>query len=103
MECDVCALERINDNLRRIVHLLRALNQKGATTMATLADLQAAVAADAAVDTSAIALIQGLAAQIQTLINAGADPAALQALVDSINASSGELAAAVAANTPAQP
>ena len=71
--------------------------------MATLADLQAAVAADAAVDTSAIALIQGLAAQIQTLINAGADPAALQALVDSINASSGELAAAVAANTPAQP
>ena len=71
--------------------------------MATLADLQAAVAADAAVDTSAIALIQGLAAQIQTLITAGSDPAALQALVDSINSSTAALADAVTANTPVVP
>ena len=89
--------------LDRIHAALVDLKTQGSTTMATLADLQAAVAADAAVDTSAITLIQGLAAQIQTLITQGADPAALQALVDSINSSTAALADAVTANTPIVP
>lgn len=47
---------------------------------------------------SAVTLINGLAAQIVALKD---DPAALQALADSLDAKAGELAAAVAANTPA--
>jgi len=46
---------------------------------------------------SAIALINGLAAQIADLKD---DPAALQALADSLGASSTALAAAITANTP---
>jgi len=89
--------------LDRIHTALVDLRTQGSTTMATIADLQAAVAADAAVDSSAIILIQGLAEQIQTLIAQGSDPVALQALVDSINNSTAALADAVTANTPAVP
>jgi len=46
---------------------------------------------------SAIVLINGLAAQIVELKD---DPAALQALADSLDAKANSLAAAVAANTP---
>ena len=46
---------------------------------------------------SAITLINGLAAQIADLKD---DPAALQALADSLGASSTALAAAITANTP---
>lgn len=57
-----------------------------------------AVARNKTVADSAIALIQGLAAQIEANKN---DPAALQALADSLNAEDDSLAAAVTANTPA--
>lgn len=49
---------------------------------------------------SAIVLINGLAQQIRDLAT---DPAALNALADSLDAKSNELAAAVAANTPDAP
>lgn len=71
---------------------------------ADLSALQQAVAADTNATTSAITLIQGLAAQIAALANAPTvDPAALQALSDSINAQASALANAVTANTPAAP
>lgn len=60
-------------------------------------DLSTSVAHNTDVEESAITLIQGLAAQIAA---AGTDPAALQALTDSLNAESTKLAEAVAANTP---
>lgn len=69
--------------------------------MATLADLQAAVARDTAVDQSAITLLNGLSAKLQELVNAGADPAAFQKLADDLAATTDALAAAVTANTPA--
>ncbi len=49
---------------------------------------------------SAVTLINGLAGQIRDLKD---DPAALDALADSLDADSSALAAAVAANTPAEP
>lgn len=67
---------------------------------AELDALTAEVAAVTTVEQSAIALINGLAAQLAA---AGTDPAKLQALHDSLAASSTALAAAVAANTPADP
>jgi hypothetical protein len=49
---------------------------------------------------SAVALIQGLAAQILDLKD---DPAALEALAADLNSQATSLADAVAANTPAPP
>lgn len=63
-----------------------------------LDDLTAEVAANNAIEESAITLINGLAAQIAA---AGTDPAKLQALTDSLTAESANLAAAITANTPA--
>lgn len=62
--------------------------------------LTAEVTRNTEVDQSAIALITGLAAKIETLKN---DPVALQALADSMRGSTDQLAAAVVANTPAAP
>ena len=50
------------------------------------------------VQQSAIELLNGLSAQIVDLKD---DPVALQALADNLSSKSSELAAAVAANTPA--
>lgn len=68
--------------------------------MADLTTLTKDVNDETTVVNSAIALIQGLAAQITA---AGTDPAALKALTDSMEATQASLAAAVAANTPAAP
>lgn len=62
--------------------------------------LTAEVAAEETVEDSAIALINGFAAQITA---AGTDPAKLTALTTSIKAKSDQLAAAVTANTVAAP
>jgi hypothetical protein len=62
--------------------------------------LQAEVSRNTDVDSSAITLLTGLSQKIQDLINAGSNPAQLQAFADSLKASSDSLAAAVTANTP---
>lgn len=83
--------------------LVEALSQltKGVKKMATdLTALTAEVARNTEVDQSAIALLNGLAQQIEDLKT---DPVALQALADKMRGSSDELAAAVQANTPAAP
>jgi hypothetical protein len=69
----------------------------------SLQALQNAVTNETTVEQSAITLIQGLAAQLQTLINNSGntvDPAALQAIVTAMTNSQAALAAAVAASTP---
>ena len=66
-----------------------------------LSDLQATVDATKAGEDSAIALMNGLAAKIDQLIASSGntvDPAALQALSDSLKASTANLAAAVVAD-----
>lgn len=68
--------------------------------MDPLAGLTAQVQATTGAEQSAIVLIQGLAA---ALTAAGTNPAKLQAIVDSLNASSTALAAAVVANSPPVP
>jgi hypothetical protein len=70
--------------------------------MATLADIQAAVAAEKTVEDSVLALLSGLAQQLKDAI-ANNDPAAMQAVVDSLNSNASAMAAAVTANTPAPP
>lgn len=72
--------------------------------------LQAEVTQETTVEKSALALIQGIPAMIESAITAalaaGATPAQLQAITDvaaTINANDTELAAAVAAGTPSAP
>jgi chromosome segregation ATPase len=84
----------------RIESSLAVLTMKQEQVMADLTALTAEVERNTAVDQSAIALLNGLAAQIEALKT---DPVALQNLADTMRGSSDELAAAVAANTPAAP
>jgi hypothetical protein len=84
--------------IKQILALLTALTKGVRTMAANLDDLTSEVERNTSVDQSAITLLEGLKAQLDA---AGTDPAALQALKDSLAASSDALAAAVAANTPA--
>ena len=78
------------------VRAIKQLNRKLNIIMANLTDLQAAVATEDTVIDSAVALIQGLAAQVAAL---SPNQAAIDALAADIKAKSDSLAAAVAANT----
>jgi hypothetical protein len=68
--------------------------------MAAIDDLERQVADTKTVIDSAIVLINGIAARIEA---AGVDPVKLAAITADLNAKDDELAAAVAANTPAAP
>jgi len=70
--------------------------------MATLTDLEANVRANTDVIDSAIVLLQGLKTKLDEAIASG-DPAKLQALADELGSADAKLAAAVVANTPAEP
>lgn len=83
--------------------ILTAISNLKETIMATLTDLKNAVAAESGVVQSAITLLNGLTAKIQDLIDAGADPATFQALVDDVKQQTSDLAAGVVANTPPTP
>lgn len=90
---DTCAPDDLRRDLRQLIQKVNAI-------MATLADVQAAVANLNTVEASVVAMLQTLSDALKAAI-ASNDPAALQAVVDSINADSTAMAAAVAANTPA--
>lgn len=66
--------------------------------MADLTKLTADVEAEKTVDDSAIALLQGLKAQLDA---AGTDPAKLAALSSALETEQAALTAAITANTPA--
>ena len=76
------------------------IEAKGETIMLTLADIQAAVAAEQTVEASVITLLQTLAADLKTAL-ANSDTAAMQAIVSQIETNTQALSAAVTANTPA--
>lgn len=76
------------------------LREEHRTMSAELDALTAQVAETNDVEQSAIVLLNGLAAQLAAIAN---DPAAIAALADSLHVKSDELAAAVVANTPAEP
>lgn len=86
--------------LDRIEAVLNQVLAKEATIMTDLTELTAEVQRNTTVEKSALALIQGFAAQLAA---AGTDPVALKALSDSLKANDDELADALVANTPVQP
>lgn len=68
--------------------------------MATLSDIQSAVAAQNTVEQSVVSLLQNLTSEIKAA-QASSDPAAMDAVVASIEANTKVLSDAVSANTPA--
>ena len=93
-------LDEILAGQARIESDLAVIFTKQEQAMTDLTALTAEVTRNTEVDQSAIALLTGLAAQIEALKT---DPIALQALADTMKGSSDALAAAVVANTPAAP
>jgi prefoldin subunit 5 len=91
-------MPRTHEILEIVQRKLARIERKVNYLMATLADVQAAVTAEDSVIDSAVALIQGLAAQIAAL---APNQAAIDALAADVQSKSDALAAAVAANTPA--
>jgi hypothetical protein len=88
-------LTKLNEIHRSIIHL-------GDNMAGELDALKTQVQANSDVIDSAVLLIQGIKAALDAAI-ASNDPAALTALSASLGAKDAELAAAVAANTPAVP
>jgi hexokinase len=88
--------------LDTIFAVLVNLEHKVNHIMATLADIQAAVAAETEVDSSVEALLVQLSTDLQAAIAAN-DPVAMQAVVDTMTQNAAALSAAVVANTPAAP
>ena len=84
------------DNLTRLVEQLL---EKEIIMSEQMDKLTTEVTETITVQQSAVVLLQGLSAQIEALKT---DPVALQALADSLDTSSNELAAAITANTPAE-
>lgn len=94
---------RIHRKLDRILALLNDILQEEEIMAGEMDVLTAAVAAEATVEQSVIALLVGVKAALDNLIATGATPAALTALSATIGANTAVMAAAVVANTPATP
>jgi hypothetical protein len=97
--------KHVEDVIHAIARIERVVNQlhtEGHEIMATLADIQAAVAAEKTVEDSVITLLGQISQQLKDAIAAN-DPAAMQAVVDQIDANAKSLSDAVTANTPASP
>lgn len=67
--------------------------------MATIAELQASVSRVTDAEDAVLALLAGIAQQLKDAIAAN-DPAAIQAVVNQLDANAAKLAEAVVANTP---
>jgi hypothetical protein len=90
-------LDALDGRLTGVVDSLEVLKQQGVKMAGELARLTTEVQEMAGVVDSAVVLIGGLAQQIRDMAT---DPAALNALADSLDAQASTLAAAVAANSP---
>lgn len=95
-------LTRISAQLATISTQLTTLTHQEEQIMADLSALQTEVSENGDAVGSAVALLSGLSQQLKDALAAN-DPAAIQALVDQLDANTQTLADAVTANTPAAP
>src|SRR5215831_8895164 len=92
----------IRQQTKTIVNALTRQSQEIHQMAGELDALNAEVAQNTDVTNSAITLLNGLSQQLKDALAAG-DPAAIQAVVDQLDANTQSLADAVTANTPAAP
>ena len=97
LRIDVYVHQANETALQFIADTVATLASQGALMAGELARLQTEVTEMSGAVDSAIMLINGLAQQIRDLAT---DPAALNALADSLDSKANELAAAVVANSP---
>jgi hypothetical protein len=88
----------VDQKLNTIIGLLEEAQGKEDKIMATIAELEQQIRESVAVEQSAVLLIQGFKERLDA---AGVDPVKLDQLKADLDASEQNLAAAVAANTPA--
>ncbi len=86
-----------NDETAR---LISKLIKKVDKIMATMQELTASVQRNTDVDESVLTLISGISTQLKDA-QASNDPAAIQAVIDQLDANTKRMADAVTANTPA--
>jgi chromosome segregation ATPase len=92
--------EELNQKLEHLHELMHQIKERLIVMSAALDRLTQEVSETKDAVASVLALVQGLADQIR---DNAEDPAALNKLADDLDAAQQEIAAAVAANTPAQP
>ena len=95
-------LERIERILAISYHLEEKIMNANVTQAQAIAALQAEVASNTTVEQSAIALLQGLNAQLQAAL-AAQDWGQVKSLSDQLTANDAALAAAISQNTPGAP
>lgn len=88
--------------LRALISKQNLMLSKLERIMATMEDLKAAVARNTSAENSVIELLKGISQQLKDA-QAANDPAAVQAVIDQIDANTAAAAAAVVANTPTPP
>lgn len=90
---------KANKQIAEIHSMITALTQGAQAMAADLTELQTQVEQNTSVTQSAVALLDGLKAQLDA---AGTDPAALSALSAALGSNSQSLADALTRNTPAE-
>lgn len=93
---------KLNKKLSKLALASDLILDKENKIMATIQELQSAVARNTDTEDSVIVLLNGLSQQLKDAIAAN-DPAAIADVVSKIDANTAKLAAAVVANTPATP
>lgn len=89
--------------VHQILQLLQENRARLKGITMSLDTLITAVSENTTASDSVVVLIQGIVAQLNAAIANGADPAAVQALVDQLSTNTAELAKAVTDNTPTPP
>ena len=91
-----------NNKLDLVLNLLIYVLNKENYIMATIQDINAAIAAESSVDDSIITLLNGIVQQLKDA-QASNDPAALDTVIAGITANTKKIQDAVTANTPVTP
>ena len=88
--------------LNRIEQLLLSIQRAEGYELMWLDDLKSEVANNTTVSQGAVVAINSLADKLQEVVNAGTDPAEVQAIIDTIRINDAAVAAAITARTPAE-
>lgn len=94
--------DAIVDAIRELLASNTRLSEKADEVMATLADAMADVESETTVESGMIVLLTAVSDQLKAA-QAANNPAAIQALIDHIDANKAAMAAAITANTPVTP
>lgn len=94
--------DAIVDAIRELLASNAGLSEKADEVMATLDDVMADVTAETSVESSMIVLLTGISDQLKAA-QAANNGAAIQSIIDRIDANKAAMAAAITANTPVTP